>query len=82
MFGFFCNNAIHVSDRIDLLRLSSLTHPLRIFIVSCALGLGLINRIWARKIVQLQYIYIREFFVLITYLNASYGHNIFTKISQ
>ena len=24
----------------------------------------------------------REFFVLITSLNASYGHNIFTKISQ
>ena len=54
MFGFFCNNAIHVSDRIDSLRLSSLTHPLRIFIVSCALGLGLINRIWAKEIVQLQ----------------------------
>ena len=28
------------------------------------------------------YIYIREFFILIISLNASYGHNIFTKISQ
>ena len=28
------------------------------------------------------YIYISEFFVLIISLNASYGHNIFTKISQ
>ena len=54
VFLFFCNNAVHVSDRIDSLRLSSLTHPLRIFIVGCALGQGLINRIWVRKIVQLQ----------------------------
>ena len=29
-----------------------------------------------------RYIYISEFFVLIISLNASYGHNIFTKISQ
>ena len=28
------------------------------------------------------YIYIREFFVLIISLNASYGYNIFTKILQ
>ena len=28
------------------------------------------------------YIYIREFFVLIISLHASYGHNFFTKISQ
>ena len=28
------------------------------------------------------YIYISEFFILIISLNASYGHNIFTKISQ
>ena len=29
-----------------------------------------------------KYIYIREFFVLIISLNASYGYNIFTKILQ
>ena len=29
-----------------------------------------------------RYIYISEFFVLIISLNANYGHNIFTKISQ
>ena len=29
-----------------------------------------------------KYIYISEFFVLIISLNASYGHNIVTKISQ
>ena len=29
-----------------------------------------------------RYIYIREFFVLIISLHASYGHNIFTKILQ
>ena len=29
-----------------------------------------------------QDIYISEFFVLIISLNANYGHNIFTKISQ
>ena len=29
-----------------------------------------------------KYIYISEFFVLIISLNASYGRNIFTKISQ
>ena len=28
------------------------------------------------------YIYIKELFVLIISLNVSYGHNIFTKISQ
>ena len=28
------------------------------------------------------YIYIRELFILIISLHASYGHNIFTKISQ
>ena len=28
------------------------------------------------------YIYIREFFILIISLHASYGHNIFTKISH
>ena len=44
VFLFFCNNAVHVSNRIDSLRLSSLTHPLRIFIVGCALGQGLENR--------------------------------------
>ena len=51
----FCNNIVHVSDRIGSLRPSSLTHPLQIFIVGRALGQGLINRIWARKIVQLQF---------------------------
>ena len=52
----FCsyNNIVHASDRISSLRLSSLTHPLQIFIMGCALGQGLINRVWARKIVQLQ----------------------------
>ena len=49
-----CNNIVHPSDRISSLRLSSLTHPLQIFIVGCALGQSLINRVWARKIVQLQ----------------------------
>ena len=29
-----------------------------------------------------RYIYKRELFVLIIFLNAIYGHNIFTKISQ
>ena len=29
-----------------------------------------------------RYIYIRELFILIISLHASYGHNIFTKISQ
>ena len=57
----FCsyNNIVHASDRISSLRLSSLTHPLQIFIVGCALGQGLINRIWARKIVQLQYKFLK-----------------------
>ena len=41
------------ADQISL-RLSSFTHPLRIIIVRCALGQGLIKRVWARKIVQLQ----------------------------
>ena len=50
----FYNNTVHVSDRIGSLRLSSLTHPLLIFIVGYALGQGLVKRIWARKIVQLQ----------------------------
>ena len=49
-----CNNIVHASDRLSSLRLSSLTHPLQIFIVGCALGQSLINRVWARKIVQLQ----------------------------
>ena len=49
-----CNNIVHASDRISSLRLNSLTHPLQIFIVGCTLGQGLINRVWVRKIVQLQ----------------------------
>ena len=49
----FCNNIVHVSDRLSSLRLSSLTHPLQRFIVCCTLGQGLISRIWIRKIVQL-----------------------------
>ena len=50
----FCNNIVHASDRLSSLRLSSLTHPLQRFIVCCALGQGLINRILTRKIMQLQ----------------------------
>ena len=50
----FANSTVHASDRIGSLRLSSLTHPLQIFIVGCALGQGLINRSWAREIVQPQ----------------------------
>ena len=34
------------------------------------------------KMTRYIYIYITEFFVLIISLHASYGHNIFTKISQ
>ena len=49
-----CNNIVHASDWVSSLRLSSLTHPLQTFIVGCALDQGLINRIWAKKIVQLQ----------------------------
>ena len=50
---YFCNNIVHAPDRLSSLRLSSLTHPLQRIIERCALGQGLINRIWARKIVQL-----------------------------
>ena len=50
----FCNDVVHASDRLSSLRLSSLTHPLQRFIVCCALGQGLIIRIWTGKIVQLQ----------------------------
>ena len=53
----FCNNVVHASDRLSSLRLSSLTHPLQRFIVYCALGQGLISRIWTRKIVQLQLLF-------------------------
>ena len=53
----FANSTVHASDLIGSLRLSSLTHPLQLFIVGCALGQGLINRSWAREIVQLQYIF-------------------------
>ena len=49
-----CNNIVHASDRVSSLMLSSLTHPLQIFIVGCALDQGLINRVWSKKIVQLQ----------------------------
>ena len=35
---FFCNNIVHVSDRIGSLRLSSITHPLQIFY--CGLRFG------------------------------------------
>ena len=52
----FCNNIVHVSDRLSSLRLNSLTHPLQRFIVCCALGQGLISRIWTRKIVLLQFV--------------------------
>ena len=34
------------------------------------------------KMTRYIYIYIRELFILIISLHASYGHNIFTKISQ
>ena len=67
VFWFFCNNVVHVLDRINSLRPSSLTHPLRIFIVGCALGQGLINRIWARKIVQLQQSF-KCIFYIITFI--------------
>ena len=50
---YSCKNIVHASDRLSSLRLSSLTHPLQIFIVCCALGQGLINTVWTRKIVQL-----------------------------
>ena len=51
-----------------------MTHPLQISIVGCALDQGLINRIWARKIVQLQiYIYI---YILLQYIYYFYGKNI------
>ena len=51
---YSCNNIFHTSGRLSSLRLSSLTHPLQVFTVCCALGQDLINRVWARKIVQLQ----------------------------
>ena len=34
------------------------------------------------KLLKMTRYILRELFVLITSLNASYGHNIFTKISQ
>ena len=54
VFFIFCNNIVHASDRTSSLKLSSFTHSLQTFIVGCALGQSLIDRIWARKIVQLQ----------------------------
>ena len=38
--------------------------------------------VWVVNYQKWQDIYIRELFVLIISLNAIYGHNIFTKISQ
>ena len=53
-FFLSVNSILHALDLEFSLKPSSLTHSLQIFIVGCALGQGLINGSWARKIVQPQ----------------------------
>ena len=50
-YFLFANHTVHALGRTSSLRPSSLTHPLQIIIVGCALGQGLINISLARKIV-------------------------------
>ena len=53
------------------------------FLEKLSVWLALIKvEVWVINYQKGQDIYISEFFVLIISLNASYGHNIFTKISQ
>ena len=52
--SIFGINIVYALDRIVSLGPSSYTHSLQTSIVGCALGQGLTNRVWARKIVQLQ----------------------------
>ena len=52
--SIFGINIVYALDRIGSLGPSSYTHSLQTFIVGCALGQGLTNRVWARKIVQPQ----------------------------
>ena len=47
---YTCNNILHTLGRLGSLKLSSLTHRLQVFIVSCILGQGSIKRVWARKL--------------------------------
>ena len=53
------------------------------FLKKLSVWLALIKvEVWVINYQKGQDVYISKFFVLIISLNASYGHNIFTKISQ